>query len=77
MNPTGFIFLWIAEILVGTRFRRLVTNDAYAKLLIMTGGLEWHDLPHLHHPLIHLKMEFWWRKELAGIMTDSAKEGGE
>jgi len=63
MNPIGFILRMIAVIILKTRFRRLVTNDAYAKLLIITGGLKWHDLPHLHHPLIHLKMNLEWRIE--------------
>ena len=64
MNLIGFIFRWIAEILCRTRFRRLVINNAYAKFLIIVGGLKWHDLPHLHHPLIHLRMDLEYRRDL-------------
>lgn len=35
--------------------RKFVLNNAYAKLLIITGALKWWDIPHLHHPLILLK----------------------
>ena len=69
MNPVGFTFRWIAEMLCGTPLQRLVINNAYAKLLIITGGLQWHDLPHLHHPLIHLKMDLEFRKEVADFAT--------
>lgn len=64
MNPIGFVFRWIAEMLCRTRFKRLVINDAYAKLLIITGGLRWHDLPHLHHPLVYMKINFDYRRDL-------------
>ena len=49
--------------------RRLVTNDAYVKLLILVGALKWHDVPHLHHPLIHLKIDLEWRRELVAHAT--------
>ena len=42
--------------------RRLFSNDAYVKLLIIVGALKWHDMPHLHHPLIHLKIDLEFRK---------------
>ena len=44
--------------------RRLFSNDAYVKLHIIVGALKWHDVPHLHHPLIHLKMDLDWRRSL-------------
>ena len=68
MNPIGFIFAWIGEILVKTRFKRLVLNEAYAKLLIIVGGLKWYDLPHLHHPLIHLRMDLEYRRDLPKLI---------
>jgi len=63
LNIIGFIFLWIGEKICKTRSWRLVINSAYAKLLIITGGLKWHDLPHLHHPLIHLRINHEFRLE--------------
>jgi len=74
MNFIGFVFRWIAEMLVRTPFRGLVINNAYAKLLIITGGLQWHDLPHLHHPLIHLKMDLKWRRENANSLTKADQD---
>ncbi len=44
--------------------RRLFSNDAYVKLLIIVGALKWHDMPHLHHPLIHLKIDLEYRRAL-------------
>lgn len=44
--------------------RRLFSNEAYVKLLVIMGALKWHDVPHLHHPLIHLKMDLEWRRTL-------------
>jgi len=63
LNPIGFVFRWIAEILVNTPLKPLVINNAYAKFLIIVGGLKWHDLPHLHHPLIHLRIDHEFRLE--------------
>lgn len=63
MNFIGFIFRWIGEMLCGTRLQRLVINPAYGKLLIITGGLKWYDIPHLHHPLIHLRMDLEYRRD--------------
>ena len=53
----GLFLLILFKKLIKTRFYKIVGNNAYAKLLIITGGLEWHDLPHLHHPLIHLRID--------------------
>ena len=44
--------------------RRLFSNDAYVKLLIIVGALKWHDMPHLHHPVIHLKIDLEFRRSL-------------
>jgi len=57
MNFIGLITGVIAEKLIKTRFYKIVGNNAYAKLLIITGVLKWHDLPHLHHPLIHFRID--------------------
>lgn len=62
MNVFQLPFLMFANLLVKTRFRRIVTNDAYAKLLIIIGALKWYDLPHLHHPLIHYKIDIEFRR---------------
>lgn len=43
--------------------RKLVLNNAYVKLLIIVGALKWHDAPHLHHPLIHFRMDMEWRMD--------------
>lgn len=37
--------------------RPFVVNDAWMKILIITGCLKWWDVPHLHHPLILLKIQ--------------------
>jgi len=47
----------IANKLASTRFRKMVLNNAYAKLLILVGFINWSDLPHLHHSLILLKIK--------------------
>lgn len=44
--------------------RRLFSNEAYVKLLIIVGALKWYDMPHLHHPLIHLKIDLEFRRSL-------------
>ena len=54
----------IANVLVKTRFRSIVLNDAFAKLMIIFGAIKWFDLPHLHHPLIHLKIDLEYRQEM-------------
>lgn len=75
MNPIGFVFRMIGEILVKTPLKRLVINEAYAKFLIIVGGLEWHDLPHLHHPLIYLRIGHEFRLERkAQIATEGDKQ---
>lgn len=35
---------------------RIKYKDSFVKLLIITGYLKWYDVPHLHHPLITLRM---------------------
>lgn len=42
--------------------RRVAVNDAVMKILIIVGAFQWYDAPHLHHPLIHLKIEFDGRR---------------
>ena len=45
--------------------RRVFSNDAYVKLLIIVGALKWYDMPHLHHPLIHLRIDLEERRSLS------------
>lgn len=64
MNVLAFPLMFLANKGIKSKnasIRRLVTNDAYIKLLVIVGALKWHDVPHLHHPLIHLKMDLEWR----------------
>lgn len=56
MNFIGLSLGMIAGTLIKTRFKKIVANNAYAKLLIITGSIKWYDLPHLHHPLIHFRI---------------------
>ena len=44
--------------------RRVFSNDAYVKLLIIVGALKWYDVPHLHHPLIHLRIDLEDRRSV-------------
>jgi len=78
MNFIGFVFRWIGEMLCKTQLSRLVLNSTYGKLLIITGGLKWHELPHLHHPLIHIRINHEGRLErkskIADILTKIGKE---
>ena len=46
--------------------RRFFSNDAFVKLLIIIGALRWYDMPHLHHPLIHLRIDLEYRRSLSG-----------
>jgi hypothetical protein len=32
-------------------------KDPFVKILIILGYLKWYDVPHLHHPLINLRMQ--------------------
>ena len=74
MNPVGFVVGVIAAILIDTPLKKLVLNDAYVKLMIITGALKWYDVPHLHHPLIHKKIDLEWRREKATFCEKHAKE---
>lgn len=65
MNVFAFGLISLASVGIKSRhflIRRLFSNDAYVKLLIIVGALKWHDVPHLHHPLIHLKMDLEFRR---------------
>lgn len=66
--PFGFFLALLLMILGKTRFKRIVINDAYAKLLIITGVLNWHDLPHLHNPLIHFFIDLEFRKSIKKVI---------
>jgi len=62
MNLIGLFLVIIIQKLSNTRFKKLVYNNAYAKLLIITGVIKWYDLPHLHHPLISLRIDMKYRR---------------
>lgn len=67
MNIFAFGLICLASVGIKSKhssIRRLFSNDAYVKLLIILGALKWHDMPHLHHPLIHLKIDLEWRGTL-------------
>ena len=51
--------------------RRLFSNDAYVKLLIIVDALKWYDMPHLHHPLIHLNIDLEVRRSLLKVNPDA------
>ena len=57
MNFIGLFLCIIVGVLFNTRFKKIVVNNAYAKLLIITGVLKWYDLPHLHNPLIYFRID--------------------
>lgn len=67
MNVLAFGLISLASVGIKSKhssIRRLFSNDAYVKLLIIFGALKWHDMPHLHHPLIHLKIDLEFRRSL-------------
>lgn len=64
MNPLAIGMVFIANAGIQSRhsfIRKLVSNNAYVKIMIIVGALKWHDAPHLHHPLIHFRMDMEWR----------------
>ncbi len=70
MNFIGFVLSILGSFCVRrARLRPLVMNDAYVKLMIITGALKWHDVPHLHHPLISLKIDLEYRREIKWFMS--------
>ena len=62
MTPQAGIFQFalirLTVILLNSPLQAVVVNDAWAKLLIITGCLKWYDLPHLHHQLIFQRILF-------------------
>lgn len=58
MNLIATFLVLLSIPLIKSRFKKIVFNDTYAKLLIISGAIKWYDLPHLHHPLIHLRINY-------------------
>jgi len=59
MNLIAVILIFLASKGIKSKhhfIRKLVTNEAYLKMLIIVGALKWYDLPHLHNPIIHFKI---------------------
>ncbi len=46
-----FNFFWSIKSL-----RKIMLTEPVAKLTIIFGVIKWTDLPHLHHPLIYLRI---------------------
>ena len=52
MNIFACILKIIAQRMIHTRFSSFVLNDAYAKLMVISGAIKWYDVPHLHNLII-------------------------
>jgi hypothetical protein len=66
MNILAMAMVFIANTGIHSRhsfIRKLVSNDAYVKLMIIVGALKWYDMPYLHHPLIRFRMDMEWRMD--------------